>query len=202
MFCFMSDRQLYDTQGNRLYINAEERAAFIATANKQLRTIQMLCHTLVYTGCRLSEALELCPQRIQFEEQAVVLRSLKKRGDKVVFRHVPVPGSLVRNLDLVYGIREIQNRGKAQDLYAPLWSWQRVQAWRHVKAVMDAAGIIDGVHKTPKGLRHAYGINAMQKGVQLNMLQKWMGHASMTTTAIYANALGVEEKQIAQRMWD
>jgi hypothetical protein len=37
--------------------------------------------------------------------------------------------------------------------------------------------------------------------VPLNMLCKWMGHASMETTAIYANALGAEEQGIAARIW-
>jgi integrase/recombinase XerD len=33
------------------------------------------------------------------------------------------------------------------------------------------------------------------------MLSKWMGYATLETTAIYANALGVEEQGIAARMW-
>lgn len=65
---------------------------------------------------------------------------------------------------------------------------------------MAAAGIVGG-QACPKGLRHGYGIHAIRSGVQLNMLQKWMGHASITTTAIYANALGKEELEIADRMW-
>ena len=67
---------------------------------------------------------------------------------------------------------------------------------------MDKAEIPDGAHKTTKGLRHGYGVAAVRAGVQLNMLQKWMGHADMKTTAIYANALGEEERAIARRMWE
>ena len=29
------------------------------------------------------------------------------------------------------------------------------------------------------------------------MVQKWLGHAQLTTTAIYANAVGEEEQSIA-----
>lgn len=75
-------------------------------------------------------------------------------------------------------------------------------AWRHVTAVMAGAGIEPGPHRTPKGLRHGYGVHAINSGVPLNMLQKWMGHAQLETTAIYANALGAEEQGIAARMWD
>ncbi len=35
----------------------------------------------------------------------------------------------------------------------------------------------------------------------LHMVQKWMGHAQLSTTAIYANAVGKEEQHIAARMW-
>ncbi|KAB7615839.1 site-specific integrase [Amylibacter sp. SFDW26] len=52
---------------------------------------------------------------------------------------------------------------------------------------------VTGPQVSPKGLRHGYGINAVRSGVQLNMLQKWMGHAFITTTAIYANTVGPEE---------
>jgi integrase/recombinase XerD len=33
-------------------------------------------------------------------------------------------------------------------------------------------------------------------------VQKWLGHAQLSTTALYANAVGAEEKDIAWRMWD
>jgi integrase len=65
---------------------------------------------------------------------------------------------------------------------------------------MAQAGIA-GLHATPKGLRHGFGIKAVVSQVPLNMLQKWLGHAQMTTTAIYTAAIGPEEKQIAQKMW-
>jgi integrase/recombinase XerD len=41
----------------------------------------------------------------------------------------------------------------------------------------------------------------IQAGIPLNLLQRWLGHAQLTTTAIYANAVGPEERTIAARMW-
>lgn len=38
-------------------------------------------------------------------------------------------------------------------------------------------------------------------GVPLNMVQKWMVPALLSTTAIYINAVGREEQDIATRMW-
>jgi len=74
-------------------------------------------------------------------------------------------------------------------------------AWRRVSEVMDAAGIAAGPHRCPKGLRHGYGVHAFGAGVPLNLLSRWMGHASLEVTAIYANALGEEQRAIAARMW-
>jgi site-specific recombinase XerD len=33
------------------------------------------------------------------------------------------------------------------------------------------------------------------------MVQKWLGHAHIATTSIYADAIGQEAKQLAERMW-
>ena len=66
---------------------------------------------------------------------------------------------------------------------------------------MAQAGIV-GLQVTPKGLRHGFGIHAIASGVPLNMVQKWMGHADIKTTAIYTNAVGLEERELAERMWD
>lgn len=54
----------------------------------------------------------------------------------------------------------------------------------------------------PKALRHAFGVSGIaEAGVPLNMMQKWLGHAKIETTAIYANAIGTEERKAAARMW-
>ena len=118
-----------------------------------------------------------------------------------MYRAVPVPLSLLDTLDMVHDIKAIQRRGKKRALDEPLWSWSRTTAWRRVTSVMEKAGIMDGPHRAPKGLRHGYAINALNKGVQLNLLSKWMGHSKLETTAIYANAVGEEPLVIAARMW-
>lgn len=197
----MTQNQLKDSKGNRLYLIRDERAAFLAAAAQAERITKSLCMVLHFTGCRISEALEITPRRIDLAQQSIRVRTLKKRDGKIIYRDIPVPPALLDSLNDVFGIREIQKRGKIDALDSPLWPITRVWAWHLVKGVMTAANISEGPHRTPKGLRHGYGVNAMQSGIQLNMLQKWMGHADMETTAIYANALGEEERQIAARMW-
>ena len=40
------------------------------------------------------------------------------------------------------------------------------------------------------------------KGIQLNIVQELLGHAQMTTTAIYAHAVGAERRSIVARLWE
>lgn len=195
----MNEMRLFDTAGNRLYLNATERAAFLSVARQQAKAeVRTFCETLHYTGCRLSEALEITPGRIEFESAQITLRSLKKRRSDV-YRTVPVPPDFLDSLVGIHRVREAVKRKKARDV--PLWGWTRGHAWKIVKDVMIEAGIDGGPQRTAKGLRHGYGVNAITKGVPLNMLCKWMGHADIKTTAIYANAVGAEEQDIAARMW-
>ncbi len=195
---------LYDTDGNRLYLNAEERAAFLAVARKRPARDRTLCETLHFTGCRPSELIEITPARIDLAGGTVAIRTLKKRKDrageqKIVFRAVPVPPDYLDTLNTAHGIREAQQSRKQMN--APIWPLTRVRVWQIVKDVMIEAGIPDAPHRSPKGLRHGFGVNATTNGVQLHMLQKWMGHAQLSTTAIYAAAIGKEEQDIAARMW-
>jgi len=59
---------------------------------------------------------------------------------------------------------------------------------------------IEGAQATPKGLQYGFGIYAIADcKIPLNMVQKWLGHAEIKTTAIYANAIGKEERDIANK---
>ncbi len=189
---------LYDQNGHRKYLSPTERQAFLRASETAPQNVRTLCGTLVHTGCRISEALALTADRIDLDEGLIILESLKKRR-RGVFRSVPVPPAFLASLDAAHSLRDLQ-RAEDRGQSVRLWRWSRPTAWRHVCAVMDAAGI-SGLHATPKGLRHGFGIKGVVSQVPLNLLQKWLGHAQLTTTAIYADATGPEEKLIAQRMW-
>jgi integrase/recombinase XerD len=184
---------LYTAAGHRKYLTAGERSRFMEAAlacpRGELRT---LCLTLAYSGCRISEALALTADRIEREAGFIAIQSLKKRQRTAVIREIPVPAELFRAL---YDVHTFDDRS------ARLWPISRSGAWHLVKGIMRDAAVIEGPHMTPKGLRHSFGIHAIRSGVPLNLVQRWLGHASMTTTAIYLQALGNEEREIASRMW-
>lgn len=184
---------LYDQRGNRKYLTALERNRFIEAAHTQPPHIETFCLTLAHTGARISEVLALRAGNIDLSAGVIVIESLKKRR-KGVYRPVPVPMELLHRLDTEHGL------GGA-DTEVRLWPWGRTTAWKYVKNVMREADVLSSC-ATPKALRHAFGVVGVSEAmVPLNMMQKWLGHARIETTAIYANAIGPEERAIARRMW-
>jgi integrase len=184
---------LFTPGGQRKDLTPSERARFIAAAMEHPRPlVRTLCLTLAYTGCRISEALNLFVGSIETQEDFVAIRSLKKRKKMHVIRQVPLPEHIIELIIETHIGYAAANR---------LWPWSRSRAWQLVKSVMGDAGIAPGPYATPKGLRHAFGVHAIRSGIPINLVQRWMGHASMTTTAIYLDVIGDEERELAQRMW-
>jgi integrase/recombinase XerD len=189
---------LFHLDGSRKYLTQDERTAFLTAAAQFPHDVRSFCHVLTYTGCRLAEALALSADRVDLSASRLTFETLKKRK-RGVYRTVPVPPDVVTMLDFVHNIRWAQSR-RDRGRSLRLWSWSPVTAWRHVKAVMQAAGI-RGAQASPKGLRHGFGVAAVQARIPLNLVQRWLGHAQLSTTAIYAEAIGPEEQEIAARMW-
>ena len=190
--------QIHTPEGARKYLTIAERDGFLRAAEQAGRAVRTFCMVLAYSGCRLSEALALTADRVDLGAGTVVFESLKKRRGGV-YRAVPVPPALLEALVMAHGVRELQaKRGRGRGVR--LWPWSRMTGWRAVHAVMGAAGL-DGPHASPKGLRHGFGVAAVAAGIPFNLMQKWLGHAQLSTTAIYADAVGAEEQDIARRMW-
>lgn len=190
------EQMIYGQNGQRKYMTSSERSVFLKAASNFDDTTMTLCLVISTTGCRISEALSLTADSIDRQTKSIVIRSLKKRRDGV-YRTVPVPVALISLLERVHNLRDRSATGQIPE---KLWPFTRATAYRRIRKVMEAAGL-HGLHAMPKGLRHCFGVAAIQSQVPLNMVQRWLGHADMRTTAIYTSAVGPEERSIAQRMW-
>lgn len=103
----------------------------------------------------------------------------------------------IRELNSVFKLHVTQRDTTAARMR--LWNWSRSTAWRHVKKVMRIADL-HGSSATPKGLRHTFGVAAFN-AVPPHLVQRWLGHASLRTTAIYGDVSGPEERSFAERLW-
>ncbi len=186
----VAEISLYDSQGQRKYLTADERRRFRQHAEMLPVSERNFCLIFYFTGLRISEALEMTAARIDLGEGVVIIRSLKRRKDNV-FRAVPLPMSYLKALKHMSVNALSETR---------LWRFSRKTGYRIIKGVMLAAKIF-GLCASPKGLRHGFGIACVQQNIPLPTISKWMGHSSIKTTAIYLNAVGKEEREFARRIW-
>jgi integrase/recombinase XerD len=182
---------VFDRQGSRKYLNASERRAYLhAVRSEPDIARKAFCLTLFYTGCRISEALNLKTERIDLAGKAIVFETLKRRRCGC-FRAVPIPGSLVELLDRLL---------KTMDPLARVWNFSRATGYRLVKEHMAHASVAGGM-ASPKGLRHGVAVACVAQKIPLPTVQKWLGHARLETTAIYLDVSGEEERDLAKRFW-
>lgn len=182
---------MFNRSGGRKYLNENERLKLLAVITAEPDTgVRAFALTLFYTGCRISEGIRLSVERVDAANRTLVFETLKRRK-KGHFREVPIP-------DVLCVL--VQSLLDEQDGSARVWPYSRTTAYRHVKGLMKKAAI-EGSMACPKGLRHGMAVACLARGIPLTTVQKWLGHARLETTGIYLNVGGVEERQLASRLW-
>ncbi|MFM9884413.1 MAG: tyrosine-type recombinase/integrase, partial [Burkholderiales bacterium] len=178
-------------------LNHEERQRVLTATDHLALRPALFALTLAWSGARISEVLALTPCSFQVERSLIAIVTLKRR--RWCVREVPIPPALMQMLALEFALSDAQRDRKVFD--GRLWSMSRTTAWRVVKRTMAHAGIC-GRGACPRGLRHSFGVGALQAGVPITLLQRWLGHARLSTTEIYTNVIGPEEFAFARLYWD
>jgi integrase/recombinase XerD len=166
------------------------------------RTPQLKTYlTTVYScGLRLSEALSL--QVSDIDSERMTLRVLGK-GSKE--RFVPLPESTLKIL------REYWATHKNPQLIFPALGRRRNQG-RTAERPM-AIGSVQGAlrrvmaelpkiqkHVTIHTLRHSYATHLIEAGVNIRLVQQYLGHASLVTTMIYLHVTELGNDDAAGRI--
>ena len=92
----------------------------MAAADAHVRAeVRTFCLSLAYTGCRISEALELTPERTGLSGKSITFRTLKQR-DKIKYRSVPCADILLDAIELMHSVRKARRSKKLKTV--ALWS--------------------------------------------------------------------------------
>jgi integrase/recombinase XerD len=123
----ISTPSAYNRKGKRKYLSRAEGHRFLEKAVHLPKLKATFCLTLYYTGCRISEALDVRWHDLDFEMSVVAIRSLKKRERKQI-RRIPIPEFLVKEFEAIASQEESQR----------IWDFSRTTGWRIVKGAMKS----------------------------------------------------------------
>jgi integrase/recombinase XerD len=186
---------LYSTSGERKYLNRDERRRLLAQFETLPADKCLFALLLAWTGARVSEVLALTANSFQVHAGIVTIETLKQRGYRV--REIPISSKLMKRIEQHFDLRALQGSPFCSKR---LWPFCRQTAWRFTKQAC-AFVQITGRRASPRGLRHAFGVRAMQRRIPMPLAQRWMGHTRLSSTAIYMNVCGPDELAFAEQFW-
>jgi site-specific recombinase XerD len=153
---------------------------------------QVCLHTIYACGLRLLEGTRLCVKDIDGDRK--MIHVVQGKGNKD--RYVPLPDHTLNLLRHFW----ITHRNPDWMFPAPngLDAIHETTVQRAFRAALHESG----VHKQASvhTLRHSYATHLLEAGVDLRIIQVYLGHASPSTTAIYTHLTSVTEAQVNQRI--
>ncbi len=185
------------------YLTTSEVAALTLACGPQGDVVSLLA----YTGLRFGELTGLNVEDVDLKARRIrVRRSITQVGGKLVEgnpksaagrRSIPIPERLMTALTT----RVAGRRPGEPAITSPMGSrlglenWKRSVKWREVIVEIGRPNL--RVHD----LRHTYASLARRAGADLRLLQKTMGHASITVTAhVYAGLYDDELDDVASAL--
>ena len=150
-------------------LTSEEIERVLSTAMERSYRDYLMVKTILYCGLRISELLSLTKESLVKVKGRKVLRVIGK-GDKE--RFIPLPEKFSKELEDY--IKEL----KCEFLF-PL-------TYQGAKYIFNKIQQKSGVKLHPHKLRHTFATILVDKGVDIRVIQAFLGHASPNTTARYA----------------
>ncbi len=145
---------------------------------------------LRFTGARVSEVLSVDDTRdMDWRESEVRILNLKRHnpGKRNQYRQVPIPASVCAELSRLLVVHP--------ELKGKLFRMDRTTFFRMFRKLSEKAGL-PPEKRHPHVLRHSRAVELLRAGVPVTAVQQLLGHAALTTTAVYLRLSGQEVKQV------
>jgi len=139
----------------------------------------VFAYTLGATGRRMSEVLALTTDAIDFERGVATWRVLKKH-DPGYYVTLPLSPRLADLLKRYIAFNAVSH---------VLFPVPRQTAWRWVKSVMHELGLYGW---RPHDLRHAFILEALLNVKSIELVRRWVQHATYKQLLEYARVVGME----------
>jgi integrase/recombinase XerD len=159
-------------------LSRDEERRLISHAYRMKGTRGLLIKTLFQTGARVSEFVNIKVQEFFFDEQMILIS--KAKGGKS--RYVPILPELTQELRTHLGDRAAGYL--FETIHHTPYSPRRIQ--QLIKETAEEANITKRVY--PHLLRHSVATTLLERGMPLEQIQKFLGHAKLETTQMYAES--------------
>ena len=170
------------------------------------RRDRLLIALLAGTGMRIGEVLGLRPEDIDVAGTLIRVRSRRNANHARVKsgqREVPVAPELIR-LYAGYLLAEYGDLD-CDYVFVNLWGGAHGVPWRYwnVTDLINRLRARSGIAFTAHTLRHTYATELLRRGVTAEVVQKLLGHASITTTIDTYAHLEIEDvrRSLQQTGW-
>jgi integrase len=160
------------------YVRADEVAQ--AVERERRTRVKVFLRFLWLTGARVSEALAVRVGDVDFRARLARVRTLKRRKPQT--RTIPLPPEHLGELAVLVNTEGLTGGDR-------LFPWSRSRAFELVRDALVTAGV-ERPRAHPHALRHGHAVHALQGGAPLNVVQRALGHASITTTSVYLSVTG------------
>lgn len=170
-------------------LSRDEEQRLIQYAYRMGGVRGLLLKTLFQTGARVSEFVNIAVEDFFFGEQMVLIS--KAKGGKS--RYVPILPELTQELKTYLGTRRAGHLFETTHNHR--YSPRRIQ--QIVKETAAEAKITKRVY--PHLLRHSVAQTLLNRGMPLEHVQKFLGHANLQTTQVYAESSTESIKESYQR---
>lgn len=183
------------------YLDPEEVAAILAQPDRTTPSGQRdhaLFALLYNTGARIEEALNLTPTAIRLDAPAQVRLMGKGRKERIC----PL---WPETASLITALLQREPRGENEPIFTnryglPLHaSGVRFRLRQYVASAAKRHPRLRDKHVTPHTFRHTAAVHLVAAGVDVTVIQSWLGHAHLDTTFLYAQAsIEMKRKAIEQ----
>lgn len=153
---------------------------------------KLILKILYGCGLRVSEIVNLKKPDINFQERLMHIKLSKGKKD----RFVRIPESIKEELESYFKLN------KEEILFPSNREGKLTTAT--IQAIIKKAGKKAGIKKEvyPHLLRHSFATHLLERGTDLRLIQKLLGHSDIKTTQIYTQISQASIKNIKSPLDD
>lgn len=163
-----------ERQGRVRILTAEEEIRVLNLAPAKLKTLFVF---LLYSGCRVGEALNLRWTDFNWSKPSVTFWDTKSGASRTIPLTLPVVKLLSAEME------RVDDQG-SEGPFAHIKQFEINRNWERIRLEM---GLQNDEEFVPHCMRHTRASRFVQKGVPIIVVKEWLGHKTIQMTMRYAH---------------